>query len=119
MNEPGIHFNELLRRTGLAAGNLVWHLDILLTYKVIGKKRIGNFIAYFPYYQKNPLSNVDLKLQKSKLTIEILEKQKTFYDNRLTNLRARREEISADKLKEAYIKMGAIPGEKEEEEKDG
>ncbi|MFX0138497.1 MAG: hypothetical protein ACFFDN_32945, partial [Candidatus Hodarchaeota archaeon] len=73
LNEPGIHFNELLRRTGLAAGNLVWHLDILLTYKVIGKKRIGNFIAYFPYYQKNPISNVDLKLRKSKLTLEILE----------------------------------------------
>ncbi|MFX1600070.1 MAG: hypothetical protein ACFFB6_05685 [Promethearchaeota archaeon] len=73
LNEPGIHFNELLRKTGLAAGNLVWHLDILLTYKVIGKKRIGNFIAYFPYYQKNPISNVDLKLQKSKLTLEILE----------------------------------------------
>jgi len=73
LNEPGIHFNELLRRTGLAAGNLVWHLDILITYKVIGKKRIGNFIAYFPYYQKNPISNVDLKLQKSKLTLEVLE----------------------------------------------
>ncbi|MFX1568937.1 MAG: hypothetical protein ACFFCV_11295 [Promethearchaeota archaeon] len=73
LTEPGIHFNELLRRTGLAAGNLVWHLDILQTYKIIGKKRIGNFIAYFPYYQKNPISNVDLKLQKSKLTLEILE----------------------------------------------
>ena len=71
--EPGIHFNELLRKTGLAAGNLVWHLDILQTYKIIGKKRVGNFIAYFPYYQKNPISNVDLKLQKSKLTLEILE----------------------------------------------
>ena len=64
---------ELLRKTGLAAGNLVWHLDILMTYKVIGKKRIGNFVAYFPYYQKNPLSNIDLKLQKSRLTLEILE----------------------------------------------
>ena len=73
LNEPGIHFNELLRKTGLAAGNLVWHLDILITYKVIGKKRIGNFIAYFPYYQKNPISNIDLKLQKSKLTLEVLE----------------------------------------------
>lgn len=73
LNEPGIHFNELLRRTSLAAGNLVWHLDILQTYKIIGKKRVGNFIAYFPYYQKNPLSNVDLKLQKSKLTLKILE----------------------------------------------
>ncbi|MFX1500286.1 MAG: winged helix-turn-helix transcriptional regulator [Promethearchaeota archaeon] len=73
LNEPGIHFNELLRKTGLAAGNLVWHLDILITYKVIGKKRIGNYIAYFPYYQKNPISNLDLKLKKSKLTLEILE----------------------------------------------
>ena len=73
LNEPGIHFNELLRQTGLAAGNLVWHLDILQTYKIVGKKRVGNFLAYFPYYQKNPLSNVNLKLQKSKLTLEILE----------------------------------------------
>jgi predicted transcriptional regulator len=73
LNEPGIHFNELLRQTGLAAGNLVWHLDILETYKVIGKKRIGRYIAYFPYYQKNPISNLDLKLSKSKLTLEVLE----------------------------------------------
>jgi len=73
LNEPGIHFNELLRKTGLAAGNLVWHLDILQTYKIIGKKRIGNYLAYFPYYQRNPISNIDLKLQKSKLTLEILE----------------------------------------------
>ena len=73
LKEPGVHFNELLRRTDMAAGNLVWHLDILETYKVIGKKRIGKFIAYFPYYQKNPISNIDLKLSKSKLTLEILE----------------------------------------------
>lgn len=73
LTEPGIHFNELLRRTDLAAGNLVWHLDILETYKIIGKKRLGNFIAYFPYYQKNPISNLDLQLSKSKLTLEILK----------------------------------------------
>lgn len=73
LKEPGIHFNELLRKTEIAAGNLVWHLDILETYKVVGKKRIGNFIAYFPYYQKNPISNLDLQLSKSKLTLEILE----------------------------------------------
>ena len=73
LKEPGIHFNELLRKIEIAAGNLVWHLDILETYKVVGKKRIGNFIAYFPYYQKNPISNLDLRLSKSKLTLEILE----------------------------------------------
>ena len=73
LKEPGIHFNELLRKTEIAAGNLVWHLDILETYKVVGKKRIGNFIAYFPYYQKNPISNINLRLSKSKLTLGILE----------------------------------------------
>ena len=73
LTEPGIHFNELLRKTEIAAGNLVWHLDILETYKVVGRKRIGNFIAYFPYYQKNPISNLDLRLSKSKLTLDILE----------------------------------------------
>lgn len=73
LEEPGIHFNELLRKTELAAGNLVWHLDILETYKIIGRKRISNFIVYFPYYNKNPISNIDLKLMKSKLTLEVLE----------------------------------------------
>ncbi|MFX0032000.1 MAG: winged helix-turn-helix transcriptional regulator [Candidatus Hodarchaeota archaeon] len=73
LKRPGIHFNELLRETGIAAGNLVWHLDILETYKVIGKQRISNFIAYFPYYQKNPVSNLNIELSKSKLTLEILE----------------------------------------------
>lgn len=73
LTDPGIHFNELLRETELSAGNLAWHLDILETYKVIGKKRIGRYLVYFPYYQKNPISNIDLKLQKSELTLKVLE----------------------------------------------
>jgi len=87
LSDPGIHFNELLRQTGIAAGNLVWHLDILETYKIIGKKRLGNYIAYFPYYNKNPISNLDLKLQKSKITLEILEmieKDPGIYNNLIT-----------------------------------
>jgi predicted transcriptional regulator len=73
LEEPGIHFNDLLRKTELAPGNLVWHLDILETYKVIKKKRIGNYLIFIPYYSKNPLSNIDLKLQKSELTLKVLE----------------------------------------------
>ena len=73
LKNPGIHFNELKRESGLASGNLVWHLDILETYKVIKKKRVKNYVIYIPYYSKNPLSNVDLKLQKSELTLEVLE----------------------------------------------
>ena len=115
LQEPGIHFNELLRKTELAAGNLVWHLDILLTYKVIGKKRIGNFIAYFPYYQKTPISNVDLKLQKSKLTLEILEmieKKPGVWNNLITK------EFKVDHKTIQYhlnklIELGLITFEKE------
>jgi predicted transcriptional regulator len=73
LQEPGIHYNDLLRKTNLAAGNLAWHLDVLETYKVIGKKRVSKYLVYFPYYQKNPLSNLDLKLQKSELTLKVLE----------------------------------------------
>ena len=69
---PGIHFNEILRLTELSAGNLVWHLDILTTYKIIGKKNIGQYLVYFPYYNSNPMSNIDIKLTKSKETLQIL-----------------------------------------------
>ena len=106
LEEPGIHFNELLRQTGLAAGNLVWHLDILETYKVIGKKRISKFIAYFPYYQKNPISNLDIELSKSKLTLEILEmieKEPGLWNNLITKrLKVDHKTIQyhVDKLKE-------------------
>ncbi|MFX1274308.1 MAG: winged helix-turn-helix transcriptional regulator [Promethearchaeota archaeon] len=73
LSEPGIHFNELLRKTNISPGNLVWHLDVLLSYKIIGKKRFENYLVYFPYYQENPLSNIDLKLQKSELTLKLLK----------------------------------------------
>jgi predicted transcriptional regulator len=70
---PGIHFNELLRQTDLAPGNLVWHLDILETFKIIRKQRVGQYLIYFPFLDKNPLSKLDLTLQKSKTTLEILQ----------------------------------------------
>lgn len=73
LDNPGIHFNELLRKTNLSPGNLVWHLDILETYKVITKKRVMNYVSYFTYYQENPISNLELKLQKSDLTLKILK----------------------------------------------
>ena len=73
LENPGIHFNELLRKIDLSPGNLVWHLDILKSYKVIGKRRFEHYVIYYPYYQMNPISNIDLKLQKSELTLKVLE----------------------------------------------
>lgn len=114
LDKPGIHFNELLRETNLSAGNLAWHLDILGTYKVIGKKRIGRYLVYFPYYEKNPISNIDLKLQKSELTLEILEMieiQPGTYNNQIAkqlNLDHKTVSYHINKLKD----LGLIHSEK-------
>lgn len=71
--EPGIHFNELLRKTGLSAGNLAWHLDILETFKIIRKQRMGQYLVYYPYYEKNPVAKLDPAVQKSRTTLEIMQ----------------------------------------------
>ncbi|MHA1647994.1 MAG: winged helix-turn-helix transcriptional regulator, partial [Promethearchaeota archaeon] len=31
------------------------------------------YVMYFPYYMENPLGNIDLRLKKSKTTMEILQ----------------------------------------------
>ncbi|TFG20738.1 MAG: winged helix-turn-helix transcriptional regulator [Promethearchaeota archaeon] len=72
LDSPGIHFNELLRETDLSPGNLVWHLDVLETYHIIGKKNVGQYLVYFPLYDYNPMSNIDIKLAKSDTTLQIL-----------------------------------------------
>lgn len=73
LEDPGIHFNELLRRVGISAGTLAWHLDILETYKVIRKIRIGQYLVYFSYLDENPFSKMDPKISKSRTTLEVLQ----------------------------------------------
>ncbi len=73
LEEPGVHFNELLRKMGISAGNLAWHLDILESYKVIQKRRIGQYLLFYSYLEKNPFQNLDPKLMKSKTTLDILQ----------------------------------------------
>jgi len=73
LEQPGVHFNEILREINISAGTLVWHLDILETFKVIQKQRIGQYLVYYPYTVKNPISKLDLKLRKSRTTLEILQ----------------------------------------------
>ncbi|MHA1585661.1 MAG: winged helix-turn-helix transcriptional regulator, partial [Promethearchaeota archaeon] len=73
IEEPGIHYSELLRRIKISPGNLTWHIEILERYKVIKSEIVGKYVMYFPYYMENPLGNIDLRLKKSKTTMEILQ----------------------------------------------
>ncbi|NVM53171.1 MAG: winged helix-turn-helix transcriptional regulator [Candidatus Helarchaeota archaeon] len=72
LNQPGIHFNELLRRIGISAGTLTWHLAVLEKSMVIQKRRVGQYLFYFSCLEKNPLSRLDQKLSKSKTTLNVL-----------------------------------------------
>ncbi len=76
LENPGVHFRELKRNLEISSGNLTWHIEILVKYNVIKRKIIDKYVAYFPYYDKNPLSNINIKLQKSKLTLKTLKKIK-------------------------------------------
>jgi predicted transcriptional regulator len=71
--QPGIHFKELMRQTDIGASNLAWHLDVLETYKIIHKQRVGHFLIYYPYLDKNPFAAIDPKIAKSKTTLEIFQ----------------------------------------------
>ncbi len=72
IESPGIHFNQLMSKTELKPGNLVWHLDVLESYRIIKKKRVGQYITYYSYYYKNPFSEIDLLLQKNETTMKRL-----------------------------------------------
>ncbi len=73
LENPGIHHNELLRNCNLQKGQLRWHLDVLLKYHIIKKKKYGQFIIYFPittsFDANEYLGNL---ITKSKTTLEIL-----------------------------------------------
>jgi predicted transcriptional regulator len=72
LNNPGIHQNELLRKCNMQKGQLQWHLEILLKYNIIKKKKFGQYSIYFPI-----LNNIEIYesfengLAKSETTTQI------------------------------------------------
>ena len=44
---PGLHFRELGRRTGIAVGSLQYHLEFLQKKHLIKTFRQGNFLRYY------------------------------------------------------------------------
>jgi len=73
IEDPGIHYNEILRKIGTSPSNLAWHLDILESYKVIKKERVGHYLIYYPYFQENPFNDMNPNIIKSKTTLDVLK----------------------------------------------
>ncbi len=109
LDHPGIHFNELLRESAISAGTLAWHLDILETFKIIRKERVGQYLMYYSFLDTNPVSKLDPKLQKSRTTLEIMQLVKDnpgIYQNQIAkrmDLDHKTVKYHLDKLREADI----------------
>jgi DNA-binding transcriptional ArsR family regulator len=46
--EPGLHFNEVVRRAGAAPSTTTHHLRILQSAGLVRQRRVGPFVQYFP-----------------------------------------------------------------------
>lgn len=116
LEKPGIHFNALLREINISAGTLAWHLDILDTFKVIRKERVGQYLLYFSFLDSNPISKLDSKLQKSRTTLEIMQIIKDnpgIYQNQIAkrlDLDHKTVKYHLDKLKEVDIVISKKSG---------
>ncbi|MHA1727671.1 MAG: winged helix-turn-helix transcriptional regulator [Promethearchaeota archaeon] len=73
LKNPGIHYNKLLRNCKLQSGQLQWHLKILLGYRAIFKKRIGQYLVFYAAFAKKEIDDVKLELKKSKTTCKVLK----------------------------------------------
>ncbi len=73
IDDPGIHYKEIFRKAETSASNLAWHLDILSTYKIIKKTRVGNYLVFYPFIDKNPFADFNHNIVKSKTTLEIFD----------------------------------------------
>jgi predicted transcriptional regulator len=45
----------------------------LETYKIIKKTRVGNYLVFYPFIDKNPFAEFNHNIVKSKTTLEIFE----------------------------------------------
>jgi len=73
LNNPGVHHNELLRNCDLQKGQLQWHLDVLLKYKIIKKEKFGQYTIYLPVTSSLEKHDyLETPIIKSKSTSEIL-----------------------------------------------
>jgi len=88
IDQPGIHYRELLRQVGTSASNLTWHLEVLVNYKIIHKQLVGKYLIYYPYLDKNPFADFDPTLVKSKTTLNIYQligDNPGIYQNKIAN----------------------------------
>ena len=73
LNNPGIHYNQILKESNLQSGQLQWHLNILFQYGVIKKEKFGRYLVFYPaLYDETIKKNVNIFI-KSPTTMKIYD----------------------------------------------
>jgi predicted transcriptional regulator len=75
LEQPGIHLNELMRKLDLDSGAINWHLQVLEDYKLIKRKKVGQYITFFPKIalEKDlPLMGDATRIMKNQNALKIL-----------------------------------------------
>jgi predicted transcriptional regulator len=106
LNEPGIHYNELLRRLSLKSGQLQWHLKLLKNFGVIRSERIDNFLVFRCSGEKIENKNNLVKSPTTYLIYECIKKKPGITASSIAhNLDLRRNTVKyhVDKLKEKNL----------------
>ena len=72
LSEPGIHFNDLKRKSALNSGQFQWHLNIMLEYRIIKKNKIDNNSIFIPNINNLSFEKYSRKYIKSKTSLDVL-----------------------------------------------
>ena len=71
LNNPGIHYNLILKESNLKSGQLQWHLNILSQYGVIKKKKFGRYLVFYPALYDETIKKNENIFIKSPTTMKI------------------------------------------------
>jgi DNA-binding transcriptional ArsR family regulator len=69
---PGLHFRELQRRSGLANGQLEYHLYQLEKELKVSKRRDGKLLRYFSNMSGNPKERLIVYFLRNRVSREII-----------------------------------------------
>ena len=119
LNNPGIHQNELLRNCDLQKGQLQWHLDVLLKYRIIKKEKYGQYTIYFPITSSiesiENFKNLPVKSETTSKILEIIQKNPGISSSEISkkiNLARNTVKYHIDKLSENNLIFSKERGRK-------
>ena len=70
--KPGIHFRELHRESGMAMGELEYHLNVLVKLDIISKRKSNHHSNYYPIAELGSKDKIVMDVLRQQTLREIL-----------------------------------------------